>query len=97
MSTRGRRTARTLRLTREDWLALQATQQLDLTTPETPLGRHARIVLLRAKGLPITAIARQVGLSRTHTYKWLRRWEAAGLAGLQARKGGRPRGWTRLR
>ena len=80
MTTRGRRTALHLTLTHAEWQALQATQQRDLLQPEPPLSRHARMVLLCARGVPITTIAQAVGMSRVHTYKWFQRWQAEGMA-----------------
>lgn len=57
--------------------------------------RRLQCVLLRFRGLPISTIAIRVGLSRRHTYKWLRRWNAAGLPGLQdQRKPGHTGGTT---
>lgn len=61
------------------------------------LVRRARIVLLAAQGLTITAVAEQAGLSRHKTYKWLRRWEAGGIAGLNEKTRGRGQGSRRWR
>jgi winged helix-turn helix protein len=49
--------------------------------------RRACLVLLRADGVSISAIARTVGIHRRHIYTWLTRFQALGLEGL-ARKAG---------
>jgi transposase len=81
-------------LTSSTWTALQAAQQ---PGQETRLGLHARIILLRAEGQSITAIAQAVHMSRVHIYKWLQRFQAEGVAGLQSRRRGRPRGSSKWR
>ena len=48
------------------------------------LARRARIILLLADGMTITDIAATVGMSRRHTYTWVRRFVQHGLAGLQS-------------
>jgi transposase-like protein len=54
--------------------------------------QRAQVLLLLADGWTVTAAGRQVGLSRRHVYKWLRRWRAQGVAGLvdQPHTGGWP-------
>ena len=52
------------------------------TTLPVTLARRGRIVLLRADGLPITAIAARVGIARRSVYTYLRCWQAAGVDGL---------------
>jgi Winged helix-turn helix len=47
------------------------------------LVRRARCILLWADGVLAVEIARRLGLSRRHVYKWVRRFEQAGMAGLQ--------------
>ncbi|GIW45571.1 MAG: hypothetical protein KatS3mg077_2853 [Candidatus Binatia bacterium] len=46
------------------------------------LSRRARVVLLRARGESLSAIARQVGVSRVTVRRWLRRFVETRLAGL---------------
>jgi transposase len=43
--------------------------------------------LLLAEGCTITDVSQRVGLSRRHIYKWLGRYAAEGLAGLNDRPG----------
>ena len=52
--------------------------------PTTPLGlqRRARLILLHAHDAPVTVAALALGLSRNWCYKWLKRWQSGGLAGL---------------
>lgn len=84
-------------------IALTPSQQTTLrryvrsSTLPAGLVRRARIVLLAAQGLTITAVAQQAGLSRHKTYKWLRRWEEAGIAGLNEKTRGRVQGSRRWR
>jgi transposase len=53
---------------------------------------RARIVLLAAEGLPAEAIAQRVGCSRPTVVNWRKRYEHAGLAGLDdAPRSGAPR------
>jgi transposase len=55
------------------------------------LARRARLLLL-ADGMTITEAAATVGLSRRHTYKWIQRFVAEGVAGRQEKtsRGQRP-------
>jgi hypothetical protein len=85
---RGRRTSLTIRLTPAQRQTLLAWQRA--TTITAGLARRARILLLLADGVTITAIAATVGISRRHTYKWVQRFIQAGLEGL-AEKPGRGR------
>lgn len=80
---RGRHSALTITLTPHEQQTLAA--MVRQTTIRAGLHRRAQVVLLRAQGQPITAIAQTCQLARQHVYKWLRRWEAEGLAGLQDR------------
>src|SRR5687768_11824963 len=82
---RGRTTSLTIHLTppqRQRLLALQRA-----TTVPAGLVRRARIILLLADGMPITAIATTVGMSRPQVYKWIHRFRQEGLAGLHAKPG----------
>ena len=88
---RGRKTALTIRLTPAERLTLLSWQRS--TTIAAGLARRARVLVLRADGLTITAIAATVGLSRRNIYKWLQRFVQEGLAGLADKPGrGRHRG-----
>ena len=51
------------------------------------MARRAHILLCRADGMSITDIARLSGMSRLHIYKWLKRWQAQGRAGLADKPG----------
>ena len=88
---RGRKTSRTLRLTPAERRSLLAWQRASLIP--AGLARRGRIILLRADGMTITAIAATVGLSRPHTYKWIQRFVEEGLEGLADKsRRGRHRG-----
>jgi predicted ArsR family transcriptional regulator len=54
-------------------------------SPSVPAGqaRRARIVLLAAERVPLRRIAEQVGVDRKIVRRWLDRFRARGLAGLQ--------------
>jgi hypothetical protein len=77
---RGRRTSLTIRLTPTERLTLLTWQRS--TTISAGLARRARLLLLLADGMTITAAAAAVGLSRRHTYKWIQRFMQEGVAGL---------------
>src|SRR5215813_2677410 len=77
---RGRKTSLRLHLTpaqRRTFLAWQRA-----TTIPAGQARRARILLLVADGLPITAIAAAVGRSRRFVYKWVQRFREQGIEGL---------------
>jgi hypothetical protein len=57
------------------------------TTQKAGLVRRARIVLLRAQGMPLACIGREVGIRRRHVEKWVDRFRAERLDGLADRKG----------
>ena len=78
---RGRKTSLTIRLTLAERRTLLAWQRA--TTLSAGLVRRARIVLLLADGMTITDAAAIVGLSRWHSYKWIRRFMQEGLVGLE--------------
>jgi hypothetical protein len=63
----------------EDWLRS--------TTQKAGLVRRGRIVLLRAQGIPLARIGREVGIRRRHVEKWVDRFRAERLDGLADRKG----------
>jgi hypothetical protein len=81
----GRHTRYVITLTLPERRRLEALQRQ--TTVRLGVMRRARILLLLAEGCTITDIAARVGLSRRHIYKWLWRYAAEGLAGLNDRPG----------
>src|SRR5690349_12422702 len=87
---RGRKTSLTLRLTPAQRRTLLAWQR----APTIAAGRvcRARMILLVAEGMPITAIAATVGSSRRLVYKWVQRSLDKGVDGLATtREGGHRR------
>jgi hypothetical protein len=62
----------------------RATLEHWLRSSRCPYGVHkrARAVLLVADGLPIAEIARRVDMQRRHVYRWVRRFQQAGVHGL---------------
>jgi hypothetical protein len=77
---RGRKTSFTIRLTPAERLTLLMWQRA--TTISAGVARRARLLLLVADGMTITEAAATVGLSRRHSYKWIRRFVQEGLTGL---------------
>jgi hypothetical protein len=77
---RGRKTSLTIRLTPAERRTLQAWQRA--TTVSAGRARRGRILLLVAEGMPITAIAATVGISRRFVYKWVQRFLEQGMEGL---------------
>ena len=77
---RGRKTSLTIRLTPAERQTLQAWQRA--TTTPAGLARRGRILLLLADRMPISDIARTVGISRRFVYKWVQRFGQEGLEGL---------------
>jgi Homeodomain-like domain len=77
---RGRTTALTIRLTPAERLTLLAWQRA--SSIPAGLARRARLLLLLADGMTITAAAATVGLSRRHSSKGIRRFVQEGLEGL---------------
>jgi transposase-like protein len=82
---RGRKTSLTIRLTPAERQTLLAWQRA--TAIPAGLARRGRIILLLADGVPLTAIAATVGISRRFIYKWARRFLEQGLAGLADKPG----------
>ena len=82
---RARRTSFTIRLTPAERRTLLTWQRA--TTIPAGLARRARLLLLLADGMTITAAAATVGLSRRHTYKWIQRFVQEGLEGLAEKPG----------
>ncbi len=82
---RGRRSTLTITLTAEERHTLEQWQRAH--TLPAGQARHARMILLRAAGCSIAEIEARVGLARHHVYKWLRRFQAQGVAGLIDQRG----------
>ena len=88
--SRTRRSALVLVVTPGERATLRAwTRSRTLPFPQV---RAAQIVLGVAAGDSIVSVAQTLGLHRRHVYRWLRRWQAAGLAGLRPRRRGTPGG-----
>jgi len=82
---RGRKTSLTIHLTpaqRQTPLVWQRA-----TTIPAGRARRGRIILLVADRVPIAHIATTVGISRRFVYKWVRRFQQAGLEGLADQPG----------
>jgi hypothetical protein len=82
---RGRKTSFSIRLTPAERLTLLTWQRA--TTIPAGLARRARLLVLLADGMTITEAAATVGLSRRHSYKWIRRFVQEGLEGLADKPG----------
>jgi transposase len=77
-------------LSADELLGLQSL----LRAEKTPAAvfRRARLIWLLAGGYSIADASQYVGLHYTNAHKWVKRFEAEGLAGLQSRpRQGRPR------
>src|SRR5712691_9169290 len=83
---RGRTTSLTICLTPAERRTLRAWQR-STTTISAGRARRGRIVLLLADGVPITAIATTVGISRRFVYKWVQRFLKQGVEGLTDKPG----------
>ena len=88
---RGRKTALTIRLTPEERRTFQAWQRA--TTISAGRARRGRIILLIAQGVPLSAVAATVGISRRFVYKWAQRFLEQGVEGLTDKPG---RGYRRV-
>lgn len=84
---RGRKTAIKILLTPEERQTLDGFRRGRACPAD--LARHARLILLLADGTTFAETARLVGISRNNAYKWVQRWEEAGLEGLKNRHRGR--------
>jgi hypothetical protein len=82
---RGRKTSFSIRLTPTERLTLLTWQRS--TIIPAGLARRGRLLLLLADGMTITEAAATVGLSRRHTYKWIRRFMQEGIEGLADKPG----------
>jgi hypothetical protein len=86
---RGRPTTLVIALTPDEQATLEAWQRS--TIIRAGLARRGRMVLLRAAGHSITAIAARIGVNRRFVYKWIKRYQTYGLAGLRDGARGGPR------
>ena len=82
---RGRTSSLTIRLTPVERRTLLAWQRA--TTISAGRARRGRIILLLADGVPISAIATTVGISRRFVYKWVQRFLDKGVEGLADKPG----------
>lgn len=82
---RGRKTSLQVDVSAEQRSELESWQRS--TRMRAGLVRRGRIVLLRAKGLSISDISRSVGMRRRHVAKWVKRFIAQGIDGLQDKVG----------
>jgi CRP-like cAMP-binding protein len=83
--TQGRHSAVVIHLSAQERSHLEHLQRC--TTARMGVIRRARMLLLLDEGRTITDIARLVGLTRRFVYKWVARWRASGVAGLEDRRG----------
>ena len=82
----GRTTSLTLRLTPAERRTLLAWQR-STTTISAGRARRGRIILLVADGVPIAHVATTVGINRRFVYKWVQRFLAKGMEGLDSHQG----------
>ena len=61
------------------------------TTAAAGLAKRARAILLLVEGTSVSETGRLVGMQRRHLYKWIDRFRAQGVPGLQdGKRPGRP-------
>ena len=82
---RGRRTKLSVTLTPGDRNLLESWQHSP--TIEGGLARRGRIILLMAEGATISDISRTVDIRRRFIYKWVERFQALGVSGLNDKSG----------
>ncbi len=63
----------------------------------TPLSRKLLVDRIEREGWRVTEAAHAAGVSRSTAYKWLKRYEAEGLEGLQDRSSAPHRVWNRTK
>ena len=83
---RGRKTSLTIILTPAVRRTLRAWQRATATI-SAGRARRGRMILLIADGVPITAIAATIGISRRFVYKWVQRFLTQGVGGLADKPG----------
>jgi hypothetical protein len=82
---RGRKSQLVVTLSSEERRLLQ--YRLRCTTTPLGLARRCRAILAVADGRSLVGVARQVGLTEKHVRKWVQRFLAQRLAGLNDRPG----------
>lgn len=75
----------------KDHLPLSELRRLERAEKDADRARRLRIVILGLEGWTAPAVAMAVGLTRRICQRWVRRYNEAGLAGLDDRRGRRPR------
>ena len=85
MSGQGRHTALQVVLSELELTTLRKWQ----TEPGLPQRQRQRStgLLLLAAGCTVTEAAALAPMDRKHLYKWVKRWQAQGLAGLRNQRG----------
>jgi transposase len=74
-----------------DHISVEKLEQLERKEREAKRAKRLRIVILAVRGWTAPAIAMSLGLSRRDCQEWVRRFNEAGLAGLEDQySGGRP-------
>jgi len=72
-------------LTDEERRELESWQRS--TTIRAGLAKRGRSILLRAAGVAVLRVARQVGMRRRHVEKWIKRFRQQGVDGLSDKRG----------
>ena len=71
-----------------DRIVLEKLEQIERKEPNAKRAKRLRIVILAMRGWTAPAIAMSMGLSRRACQDWVRRFNEAGLPGLEDRHGG---------
>ena len=71
-----------------DRVALEELERIERKEPKARRAKRLRIVILAMRGWPAPSIAMSTGLSRRACQDWVRRFNEAGLPGLEDRHGG---------
>lgn len=82
---RGRKTDVVVAVTVEQRKILESWRRS--TKISAGLARRGRVILLRADGVSMAEIARVAGISRRFVYKWIERFRAEGVIGLEDKPG----------
>jgi transposase len=72
-------------------LSLEELERVEREEPDAAQAKRLRMVILAMKGYTAPAIAMSLGPTRRICQRWVRRYNEFGLAGLDDRRGGRPR------
>jgi transposase len=73
------------------YLSLEELERLEREETNSARAKRLRMVILALKGYTAPAIAMSLGPTRRICQRWVRRYNECGLAGLDDRRGGRPR------